>query len=239
MAFCDLLSVEVPGRFHHWYFIKEEIPMFSNQRTARSCDSYTDRPHLFRRLLDDARRGESEALSALYREFFPTVFAYIRLRVPDGMAEDVTSEVFLQMVESIHQLRTSDETGFIGWLLQIARITIANYYRQRRKQPMYVHFELTLLRKEDTSEIWMIPASHPDTDPVRWTEAREEWDRVIKAINMLTEEQRQVLIGRLLLGYHVKTVARTIGKNANAVKALQFRALRSLKRLLSQGWKPV
>jgi RNA polymerase sigma-70 factor (ECF subfamily) len=183
-------------------------------------------------LLDDARRGESEALSVLYREFSPGVFAYITLRVPYGMAEDLTSEVFLKMVESIHHLRTSDEIGFIGWLLQIARISIANYYRQRKKQPMYVRFEPALLRKEDTSETWMIPANHPDTDPVLWTEAREEWDRVVKAINMLTEEQRQVLVGRLLLGYHVKTVARTIGKNANAVKALQFRALRSLKRLL-------
>jgi RNA polymerase sigma-70 factor (ECF subfamily) len=48
----------------------------------------------------------------------------------------------------------------------------------------------------------------------------------------LTEEQRQVLIGRLILGYDVATVAKMIGKKANAVKALQFRALQSLQRFL-------
>jgi RNA polymerase sigma-70 factor (ECF subfamily) len=56
----------------------------------------------------------------------------------------------------------------------------------------------------------------------------------MQAINMLTEEQRQVLINRLILGYDVATVARMIGKKANAVKALQFRALQSLQRLLAE-----
>jgi RNA polymerase sigma-70 factor (ECF subfamily) len=55
---------------------------------------------------------------------------------------------------------------------------------------------------------------------------------VVKAINALTEDQRQVLVGRLILGYDVATVARMIGKKANAVKALQFRALQRLQRLL-------
>ncbi len=56
---------------------------------------------------------------------------------------------------------------------------------------------------------------------------------MVRAINMLTEEQRLVVISRLLLGYNVKTVAARIGKNANAVKALQFRALHSIRRQLS------
>jgi len=63
-------------------------------------------------------------------------------------------------------------------------------------------------------------------------ETREEWQKVVQAINTLTEDQRQVLVGRLILGYDVATVAKMIGKKANAVKALQFRALKSLQRLL-------
>ncbi len=78
----------------------------------------------------------------------------------------------------------------------------------------------------------MIPDSNPNLDPVRSAEARDEWATVVKAINTLTEEQRQVLIGRLILGYDVATVARMLGKKANAVKALQFRALQRLQRVL-------
>jgi RNA polymerase sigma-70 factor, ECF subfamily len=210
--------------------------MFSWRRTSGDgTPEQQDRISAFARLLDAARRGESEALSTLYREFLPGVFGYIATRVPDrATAEDLTSEVFLKMVEGIGQLRTSDEAGFAAWILQIARISVAGYYRKREKQPVHVPLETPSGDNEGETESLVILASHPDSDPVRWTEARDDWNTLVKAINMLTEEQRQVLIGRLLLGYDVATVGRMVGKNANAVKALQFRALHSLHRLLAK-----
>jgi RNA polymerase sigma-70 factor (ECF subfamily) len=209
--------------------------MYSWRRTSgSSIPDAGDRSSTFTRLLDAARRNESEALSTLYREFLPGVFGYIATRVPDrATAEDLTSEVFLKMVEGIGQLRTSDEAGFAAWILQIARISVAGYYRKREKQPVHVPLEAPGENGGDAESL-VIPASHPDSDPVRWTEARGDWKTLVKAINMLTEEQRQVLIGRLLLGYDVATVGRMVGKNANAVKALQFRALHSLQRLLAK-----
>jgi hypothetical protein len=64
-------------------------------------------------LLNCARQGDSEALSVLYRRFLPGIFGYIAARVADRtLAEDLTSEVFLQMVEGIHRLRAENETGF-------------------------------------------------------------------------------------------------------------------------------
>ncbi|HVB61630.1 MAG TPA: sigma-70 family RNA polymerase sigma factor [Ktedonobacteraceae bacterium] len=214
--------------------------MFSWRRTSGSHIPDTgNRSSIFTLLLDSARRSESEALSTLYREFLPGVFGYIATRVPDrATAEDLTSEVFLKMVEGISQLRTSDEAGFAAWILQIARISVAGYYRKREKLPVHVPLEATSGDKEGGAESLTIPASHPDSDPVRWAEARDEWNTTVKAINMLTEEQRQVLVGRLLLGYDVATVARMLGKNDNAVKALQFRALHSLQRLLAKKTPP-
>ena len=187
------------------------------------------------RLLDDARRGETEALSMLYRQFLPGVFGYIAARVPDrATAEDLTSEVFLKMVEGISQLKASDEAGFAAWILQIARITVAGYYRKRENKPAFVSLEPRFWEEGGSGENEAITANNPDVDPVLRAESRDEWNTVVNAINTLTEEQRQVLIGRLILGYDVNTVARMIGKKANAVKALQFRALRSLQRLLEK-----
>jgi len=188
------------------------------------------------RQLDRARRGEPEALSALYRRLLPGVFGYIAARVPDrATAEDLTSEVFLQMVEGISRLRASDEASAIAWILRIARVTVAGYYRKREHQPAFVSLEPG---EEEPGASWGIPDNNPNLDPVRRAEARDEWDAVVKAINTLTEEQRQVLVGRLILGYDVATVARMLGKNANAVKALQFRALQRLQRLLGKHPSP-
>jgi RNA polymerase sigma-70 factor (ECF subfamily) len=185
-------------------------------------------------LLDLARRGDSEALSTLYRQFLPGIFGYIAMRVPNRtIAEDLTSEVFLQMVEGIHQLRAKNEASFVAWLLSIARIAVANYYRKREKQPALLSLQNEVL-EEAQVEFQILQGNSTPGDPVHWTEAREDWQVVVEAINQLTEEQRQVLVGRLIMGYDVATVAQLIGKKVNAVKALQFRALQSLQRLLGK-----
>ncbi len=191
------------------------------------------------RQLDRARRGEPEALSALYRRFLPGVFGYIAARVPDrATAEDLTSDVFVQMVERISRLRATDEASVAAWILQIARVTVAGYYRKRAHQPAFVSLEPRSWEEEEPGASWGIPDNNPNYDPVRSAEARDEWDTVVKAINTLTEEQRRVLVGRLILGYDVATVARMLGKNTNAVKALQFRALQSLQRVLGKQRSP-
>jgi RNA polymerase sigma-70 factor, ECF subfamily len=213
--------------------------MFSWRRTTGSGPTdQVDRVQTFHQLLDCARRGDSEALSVLYRQFLPGVFSYIAARVPDRTtAEDLTSEVFLKVVEGVGRLRAEDEAGFAAWLFQIARISVAGYYRKRERQPKLVPL-VNEAYQEEEQESGEFFADHPDYDPVLSAEVRDEWNVVVSAINTLTEEQRQVLIGRLVLGYDVATVAQIIGKNANAVKALQFRALQSLQRLLGKHYLP-
>ncbi len=187
-------------------------------------------------LFDRARNGEAEALSTLYHHFLPAVFGYIASRTADrSTAEDLTSEVFLKMVEGIHRIKANNEASFAAWLFQVARITVADHYRKREKQPTLVSLESTLYPDGATSDRnSALAQSDPTSDPVQWSEARDEWSVVVGAINLLTEEQRQVLISRLILGYDVATIAQMLGKKANAIKALQFRALQSLERLLAK-----
>src|SRR5438874_9345374 len=195
--------------------------MFLRRQSSRrmSSDQADYQLVVIEQLLDRARNGQSEALSTLYHHFLPGVFGYIASRTADrSTAEDLTSEVFLKMVEGIHQVKANNEAGFAAWLLQVARITVADYYRKREKQPTLVSLEATLWEDDgmsDKSDV--IAASDPTSDPVQWSEAHEQWSTVVGAINLLTEEQRQVLISRLILGYDVATVAQMMGKKANAV----------------------
>ena len=186
-------------------------------------------------LLDQARRGDSEALSILYHRFLPGIFGYIAARVPDrATAEDLTSEVFIQMVEGIARLRAHDEAGFLAWLLRIARVAVAGYYRKRAQRPAPLSLQSDEIQGRH-AEAPVLLGNAPEDDPVSWAEAREDWHTVVQAINRLTEEQRQVLVARLILGYDLATVARLLGKKTNAIKALQFRALQSLQRLLGES----
>src|ERR1051326_5356563 len=155
------------------------------QSPGRSASDHTDLPVSFRQQLDGARQGDSEAMSVLYRQFLPGVFGYIAFRVPDrATAEDLTSEVFLQMVEGISRVRATEEASFAAWLLQVARVTVAGYYRKREKHPVVISLSsATVGDVDEGTEALALAAPDPADDPVSQFEAREEWGEVVKAIN--------------------------------------------------------
>jgi RNA polymerase sigma-70 factor (ECF subfamily) len=65
--------------------------------------------------------------------------------------------------------------------------------------------------------------------------ANLEAEEVRAALTELTEEQQQVVLLRFVAGQSTGEVAQTLDKTENAVKQMQFRALRSLGRLLGRG----
>src|SRR5437899_3481629 len=120
--------------------------MFFQRRSfgSASSDQVRDRPMAIDHVLDHARNGEGEAISTLYHQFLPGVFGYIVSRTANRtIAEDLTSEVFLKMVEGIRRMKAQNEASFAAWLFQITRTTIADYYRKREKLPDLVSLEST------------------------------------------------------------------------------------------------
>jgi DNA-directed RNA polymerase specialized sigma24 family protein len=81
-------------------------------------------------MIKQARLRDEEALVALYQRALPVIYRYVlaRLGRPD-LVEDVVSEVFLVMMETIGDLRTEQEAGFYAWLLQIAQGKISRTLR--------------------------------------------------------------------------------------------------------------
>jgi RNA polymerase sigma factor (sigma-70 family) len=75
-------------------------------------------------------------------------------------------------------------------------------------------------------------------DPLDVITAREDWSEVVVALHQLTEDQRNVLLHRTVLGYSTDEVARLLGKRRGTIRALQFRALTSLARVLHRTREP-
>jgi RNA polymerase sigma-70 factor (ECF subfamily) len=179
----------------------------------------------FARVLDRARKLDSAATGQLYARFLPVVYRYVLARVGDvHTAEDLTSDTFFAMVEQISTARAQDELSFAAWLLGIARNKVLMHYRRRRTGPTFAP-EL-----DDDAH----PSAYAEEDdPLAIITARESWSEVVGALNRLTEEQRTVVLYRCVLGYSTDEVAGLMGKKAGTIRALQFRALASLARLLT------
>jgi RNA polymerase sigma-70 factor (ECF subfamily) len=178
----------------------------------------------FARVLDRARALDSAATGQLYARFLPVVYRYVLARVGDvHTAEDLTSDTFIAMVEQISATRAQDELSFAAWLLGIARNKVLMHYRRRRTGPTFA---------PELDDDAHPSASAEEDDPLAIITARESWSEVVGALNRLTEEQRAVVLYRCVLGYSTEEVAGLMGKKAGTIRALQFRALASLARLL-------
>ncbi len=184
----------------------------------------------FAQLIQRARRRDEEALVALYRRALPVIYRYVlaRLGKPD-LVEDVVSEVFLVMVESIGALRAEYEAGFFSWLIQIAQGKISRALRSKQRSEIRL-VPLGGYATEGDGENWEPEPMATDlaSDPVALQEWRETLGELGLALGSLTPEQQVVVIGRFLAGQSIEDLARALKKQPGAVRALQFRALGKL-----------
>jgi RNA polymerase sigma-70 factor (ECF subfamily) len=165
------------------------------------------------------RELDSQAIGGVYDQYFQEIHRYIFYRTGDQpAAEDLTSEVFLRLLEAIQNKR-GPQTNLKGWLLATASHVTMDHMRQRYRRPVET-----------------IPDSLTDglPGPNLEIELREQNRCVQEAYARLTSEQQHVLALRFGQGYSLEETATHLKKNVNAVKALQFRALASLQRRVGE-----
>lgn len=173
------------------------------------------------RLLRQAKRGDAEAFAQLYRAHVQTIFRYIYYRVSDTLlAEDMTGDVFTRALKDIGGYQERGKP-FVAWLYSIAHARIVDHYRRAGRRPA----------ESDLDDAVVPVESNMDSSMLRRQAAQE----LRKAIAKLTDDQQQVIILRFIEGYRLEQVAQVMGKNANAIKALQHRALRSLANRLQRA----
>lgn len=169
-------------------------------------------------LIKRAKEYDSEALDELYRRYADTVFRYIYYRVGDRqIAEDLVGDVFVRVIEG---LPVYQDTGnpFKAWLYRIAHARVVDHYRRQEiRLTTPLNEQLVADRETEPSQL-----------AAEWDDARRVWE----ALPHLTHEQQQVISLRFIVGYSTAEVAETLGKTEGAIRALQHRALASLRRLL-------
>ncbi len=174
------------------------------------------------RLIERAKAHDAEALSELYRRHANAIFRYVYYRVGDqAVAEDMVGEVFVRALEGLASYR---DTGrpFEAWLYRIAQARVVDYYRQQTRR--------------QTAPLDERLAAGDELEPSLVAAQKDESRRTWEAVNDLTEDQQQVISMRFIAGYSTQEVARLLGKTEGAVKALQHRALASLRRLLEDDF---
>ncbi|HKH40789.1 MAG TPA: RNA polymerase sigma factor [Solirubrobacterales bacterium] len=177
-------------------------------------------PERFTTLLEAARQGSEAAWQDLYDGLAPIVLGYLRANnAPDP--EDVLSEVFLQVARDISRFE-GEEPGFRSWVFTIAHHRLIDARRHSARRPV------------DLSPEPPEPSGRAD-DAAEEALARIGTESVHRVLSALSDDQRAVLLLRVLADMSIEDVAKAVGKRPGAVKALQRRGLAAAKRELAQG----
>jgi RNA polymerase sigma-70 factor, ECF subfamily len=176
-------------------------------------------------LIKAAKSGDKRALSALYRANVDKIYRYIFYRVENAeVAQDITSEVFLRMVESFPSYEDRS-VPLLVWLYRIAHARVVDHYRRGKK------------RANDESLETLEIGDFPDLDTGLISQYKSS--QLQKALLALTDSQRQVILLRFVEGLNLEQTSQAMSKTVDAIKAMQYRALHTLAQALkAQGYTP-
>jgi RNA polymerase sigma-70 factor, ECF subfamily len=179
------------------------------------------RPHApeLSRLVSEARHGSIKAFDDIYRSLAGQVASYLRWHRatdPDGL----TNDVFAQVHRNLPRFE-GDEHGFRSWVFTIAHHRMIDDRRRANRQPQ-LQDELAVeehMGLGDVEDDALAVLAH---------------DRVRDLLTVLSPDQRDVVLLRIIADLSVEEVARMLDKREGAIKALQHRALATLRRHLDR-----
>jgi RNA polymerase sigma-70 factor (ECF subfamily) len=174
-----------------------------------------------RSLLDRIRRGDAGGAEELFERYASSLLKFAdRMLGNRESAEEVTQEVFVKVISRAHQY--DGRAAVASWLFAIA----ANACRDKRRRDR----RAAVVPLEAVGEL---PARGEGAE-ARMA-GRERRAAVRRALEGLSEEQREALVLARYHGLPYSEIARVLGISVGAVKTRIFRAVETLKARFSEG----
>jgi RNA polymerase sigma-70 factor (ECF subfamily) len=174
-------------------------------------------------VLAAAQAGAAWAFEVLYRDLAPSVTGYLRLH---GAVEpdDLASETFIGVFTGLGSF-SGDEQGLRAWVYTIAHRRLLDDWRRRSRRPQLA---------DEPADLAEFVGGDVEDDVL----ARIGAHTVEQLCGTLPEDQRSVLLLRILADLTVEQVAQVMDRTVPSVKALQRRGLRTLRdRIENAGEK--
>ena len=188
------------------------------------------------RLLIEAAQRDRARFADIYEEYFEIVYAYVARRVRNrSTAEDLTGDVFHKALANLPKFKWTG-APFASWLFRIASNLIAD--RARRKALEADPASSPRVSKGvDTPSltVGLPPRSGSGSSKTQQSDL-EEAERLavlFRLVDALADDQRRVVALRFAEEKSIKQIAAELGRSEGAVKQLQFRALRNLRKAIS------
>jgi len=169
-------------------------------------------------LVARAQQGDNQAFAVLYDTYSKKIHSYLRYHLNNRaeVAEDLAADVFMKALEKINSYQFNG-VPFSAWLYRIAHNHLIDFLRAQPK-------------KQGVSLDECVGVDDPSAE--KSLDQTPTHQQLAGAFTGLTDEQRQVIVYRFLQDRSIADTANLMHKNEDAVKQLQVRALRNMRRVL-------
>jgi RNA polymerase sigma-70 factor (ECF subfamily) len=170
--------------------------------------------------LQRARAGDEDGFLVLWRTLQPPLLRYLRLRAPDGGADDVAADTWLSVVRGLERF-TGDAAEFRAWLFTIARNRAVDAARARAARPV------TLMG--DIRSVADVVSTLPVTSSAE-AQALERFStrQALALLATLPDDIAEMVALRVVADLDVAAVASIVGRSPGAVRVAVHRGLRAL-----------
>lgn len=162
-----------------------------------------------------------DAFRVLYRHYFPRVYAYVAYRVPSQQdAEDLTSDIFLKVVEAISGFEHRGGGSFAAWVFRIAHNTVQQFYRGSNRYDV------------DLDEIDHLHSAEHLPDEAFLL--KERVGVLQRHIRLLTPRRQEIVTLRFFGGLRNQDIAAVLDLDERTVASHLCRALDDLRRIYEE-----
>ncbi len=183
------------------------------------------RRHKHRSLVERLRRGDERAWAAWYDELAGPIRGYARSKGAMD-PDDVVGDVFAAAAARIGDF-TGTETDLRSWLFTIAHHHLVDEHRRRSRR------HVSAVPVTDLDHL----AYHRDTTAD--SDRRLDAQGALQLLDLLTEDQREVLVLRAVAGLSLRETALVTGREPGAIKALQHRSIARIHRHIGDEAYPL
>jgi RNA polymerase sigma factor (sigma-70 family) len=169
-------------------------------------------------VLQAAQLGAGWAFERIYTALAPVVHGYLRAQGADD-PEGAVNDVFLRAFKGLATF-VGEPPAFRSWLFTIAHHLVVDQRRFAARHPRPVVLD----------RLPEVGGGNSEDDAVR----RLTLERLAAQLQLLTAEQRDVLLLRFVADLSLEEVAAAQGRTVGSVKALQHRAIESVRRRLEE-----
>ena len=172
------------------------------------------------KLVKKAQTGDKEALQKLYTNFFNQIYYYIYSRISNlHDTQEITSDVFLSMVESIHKFK--GQSSFKNYMFGIAKNKIRDYIKNKYKTSDYI--SQSYFEDQAFDQLVEVEKDFSYRNKLR--------DALTFVAKLLNPRYAQVLDLRFNQMNSVEETANILGISSNNVKVIQHRAIKQAEKI--------